>query len=176
MKLQMIVWTCCIGLCGCSTAPNTPKVAFPEIGAVSYDAFDGRTWVLHEKGSAPDGSHSLRFTPQAVGKNEWKELLGFGFGYDRFSQAVMRKNFEALQAYDPAATYSIEGTPESFVMKYSLSRQGEKGITRVVRSASGFYYISYQERLGDSGEQQLAKWTRYISELPDQALLPTPSS
>ncbi|ACB74626.1 hypothetical protein [Opitutus terrae] len=114
----------------------------------------------------------MRFTPGVVEKKKWNELLGFGFGHERFSLESVRKNFEAVKAYDSGATYNVEGTPESFVLKHHLPQRGENGLTRVVRTPEGYYYASYQERYGESGADKLSRWTRFISELPDQSLLP----
>ena len=88
----------------------------------------------------------------------------------------MIKKYEAIRAYDPGITYAVDGGSESFVLRHTLPKYGERGVVRVIHANRGYYYISYQERLGDSGGQKLAGWTQFIIKLPNQALEPTPTS
>ena len=81
---------------------------------------------------------------------------------------------EVKEKDDPRFTYEVVPTPSGYIARHQAPRWDESGISKNVLREDGGVHMSYTTRLVSDPQKRYEFWSRYISDLPNQALQPTP--
>ena len=175
--LSSAVFLCGLLIAGCGSVSNKQAIHYPLRDALSYAAPDGRTWVRHLLEDGPEGRYTVLFTPEKAEKGKWKELLTFGFSKQDSSVAGITKILQTvIERDDKTLTYSIEETGDGYIMVTTSPHYNDRGVMRVYRDPTGYFYVSYGHRLGAGKEELIEFWKSVFKKLPRDFPPVTPPS
>ena len=166
-----------LGLAGCVSKPisQSHSFGFPALSDDSYPAPDGRVWVVHESRRISATHYVIIFTPESlIERGKWTEMLRFEYSSRVPSVEQLTSIFdEVKEKDDPRFTYEIIPTPSGYIARHQSPRWNESGISKNVLREHGGVHVSYTSRLVSDPQKRSEFWSRYISDLPNQALQPT---